>query len=84
MIITKITQEEFFKISGLCHIPSEFSDWFPKVNYKQNALDNIRKIAEFWHKNGRYPSQIAKNFEEKRLGNKLSVFKISRNGNSNW
>jgi hypothetical protein len=58
-------------------------DMFEEVDYKQNSLDAIRLIAEFYLLNDRYPSQHSKDTNERRLGQKRSSLKQAKKGIGN-
>jgi hypothetical protein len=55
-------------------------DMFISIDYKQNTLDDIKQIAEFYHKNKRYPSKTAKDTEWKKLSCKICTLKIAKQG----
>jgi len=57
-----------------------YKNLFDLIDYYQINCDDIKLIAEFYHKNRRYPSQNAKDTEEKRLGSKRSTLKKAKNG----
>lgn len=59
------------------------NDMFDMLDFKEKALEDIQRIANFFRLNGKYPSQIGTSAEEKRLGRKLANMKTSKNGKGN-
>jgi hypothetical protein len=49
----RVTKKEYRNVTGLNNISPEFEDWFEEVDHKQNTLNDIRLIAEFYKVNGK-------------------------------
>ena len=53
---------------------------FDNIDLEAKSLEMTRKISEFYHKHGRYPSGKSKDPEEKKLGQWLGQYRNAKQG----
>lgn len=76
--ITEETHKVFFELSG--ESLTKWAEQCGRYMGESYSISLCQKVIDFRNNNGKFPSTISKNQEEKKLGNWLSKMRIAKKG----